>query len=569
MTFQEASYEAARRFLQTIVIVDNQAGYLSPPEPAQAVELVVPDVLDTTGEDDRETNANPSDAPLNAMAISEAFASQGLICSILKPTPENALSEAAIAASERADVLVLDWEMADSGQLATGIARSLLAKDHSEGGKLRLIAVYTGRAPLRDVRAAFKTHYDALDRVDVAAGLGAAPSILLSKAGLTISAAHARIIFLSKNAPPAHGGAEAQLSVSEEDLPKRLLTEFAHFAGGLLPNATLATIAELRRRTHRMLARFDKTLDGPILTNRALTQHKEESEEIAANLILAELEGQVPLSHIAREFMGAESVREYLSYKMANGLVPSFMKDSVGNNLQAVDLDQACNLIEQGLSAFDDATLDAHAQSIAVEPDKYRTNVAAGFHKRLYALLGDVKSGRAAHERFAVVSMMRRDITGVDTWTVSNRPAMKLGTIISASDNYWICLTPICDCVRLDSGKAALLFTQLHKDNSTFEIVVPKDASGKTVAKLRTKPKAMQLVTMNFANVEKGMVRAKIKGAAAVFEAWPLNADRAAMTEFAWVGELKPMQAQRLIQNFAANLARVGLDENEWHRLQT
>lgn len=70
-------------------------------------------------------------------------------------------------------------------------------------------------------------------------------------------------------------------------------------------------------------------------------------------------------------------------------------------------------------------------------------------------------------------------------------------------------------------------------------------------------------------HVDKGVVRAKIKGADAVFEAWALNSNPATALDYKWVGELKPMWAQRLVQNLAANLARVGFDENEWHRLQT
>jgi ABC-type uncharacterized transport system auxiliary subunit len=79
----------------------------------------------------------------------------------------------------------------------------------------------------------------------------------------------------------------------------------------------------------------------------------------------------------------------------------------------------------------------------------------------------------------------------------------------------------------------------------------------------------MQLVTMNFDNVEKGVVKAKIEDGHAIFKAWPLNGEKKYAADYKWVGELKPMQAQRLVQNFAFNMARVGLDENEWHRLQT
>ncbi|MFW2341070.1 response regulator receiver domain [Brevundimonas sp.] len=565
MTFQQASCQAAQRFLQTIVIVDNRAMYGAPTLPEPTDTLEDPDDLDTINEAAPELSpTKASDAPLNAQAVSEAFASEGLVCSILKPTAENPLSGPAITASERADLLVLDWEMEDSGELASAIARGLLAKDAAEGGKLRLIAIYTGRAPLSDVRSSFKRRYDDLNRNPDSAGH--APELDMTGDGLSVGAGHARIIFISKNKAAPHDP-EAQYSVPEDELPKYLTSEFAAFAGGLLPNATLAGIAELRRKTHRMLARFDKSLDGPILTNRALNSEKGEAEEIVGNLILAELDGQVPLGRIATEYLGKDSVRAFLKAKIEGGHQPTFMKDADGKQLEPLNLDQTCALIENGLSAFSDKVLEAQAKSVDDDLEPYKKKVSASLHKRLYGLLGTVKSGRDAHHRFAIVSMMRRDITGVESWADTDPPAVKLGTIIAREGKYWVCLTPLCDCVRLTPGSAGLLFTQLHGDGSSFEFVVPKDRKAKAVAKLRTRTKEMQLVTLNFSNVVKGQVVATIQNDNAVFSAWPLGGDQSQVNEYSWVGELKPMRAQQLVQNFAANMGRVGLDENEWHRL--
>lgn len=564
-TFEEASLKAARRFLQTVVIVDNQARYgPAVAMPAPGEQLEEPDEFDTVDEAAQEPAvAAVSDAPLDAQAVSEAFASLGLVCSILKPTAENPLAGPAVTASDRSDVLVLDWEMEDNGEIASGIARALLVKDCAEGGKLRLIAIYTGRAPLADVRASFRAHYERIGR-DAGAG-PQAPTLKLAENHLSIEAGHARIIFLSKNVPAPHDP-EAQYGVTEHELPERLTTEFAAFAGGLLSNTALASIAELRLKTHKMLARFDKSLDGPILTNRALTAEKGDAEEIIGNLVLAELDGQVPLGRIAAEYLGKDSIKAFLGAKIAGGLKPAFMKDATGA-LAELDLEQACALIENGLEGLPNDVLESQAASMNKDLKDYKKEAANALHKRLYALLGTVASGRKSHNRFAIVSMMRRDITGVESWTDTGPPTVKLGTIIARDGKYWVCLTPLCDCVRLTAGKASLLFTQLHEDSTTFEFVVPKDKAAASFAKLRTRPKEMQLVTLNFTQVAKGQVVATVQNDVAAFQAWPLGGDASQALEYTWVGELKPMRAQQLVQNFAANMGRVGLDENEWHRL--
>jgi len=572
MSFAEASAAAARRFLQTVVVVDNLAQFQPSvaeeisEESAETEVLTAPDDFDTVDVEERAQHSadiSHSDAKLDASAITAAFAAQGLICGILKPTKDNPQENAAISASERADILVLDWEILDVGELATAIARELIIKDEKAGGRLRLIAIYTGRSNLSDVRSSFKKHYDAMDKIAVENGEAKAPRLVLPKAEITISVGQAKIIFLAKG-EPAEGNPDRHLTVSEDKLADRLVDEFANFAGGLLSNATLASIAELRKHTHRMLARFDKSLDSAILTHRALVSNKDDADEFIAGLILSELESQVPLKHIAKEFVGSDSVRALFQRNEANGRAPALMLDVAGDKLQNLDINLACNVVENGMSAFAEEHISTQAAAAGIELGKYKDVLSKNFHKRLYALSADVRDGKAGHERFATVSMMRRDLNSVKEWSNDNRPTLKLGTILTNGSLYWICLTPLCDSVRLEPNKATLLFTQLHKDNSTFEFVVPTNTGS---VKLRTKTKEMHLVTLNFLNVEGGVVRAKLSEGRPVFSAFHLNSKKEDAENYSWIGELKPMQAQRLVQNFASNIARVGLDESEWHRL--
>ncbi len=55
------------------------------------------------------------------------------------------------------------------------------------------------------------------------------------------------------------------------------------------------------------------------------------------------------------------------------------------------------------------------------------------------------------------------------------------------------------------------------------------------------------------------MIRAKEENGTFVF-------DTTDKKRFEWVSELKSEHAQRIANNFAAKLSRVGLDESEWLR---
>jgi hypothetical protein len=209
--FEQTSVRAARDFLQTVVVVDNCAGFGR--EDAVPADLIAPDDFATglTVPAPQPVATGSADGPLDATALSRAFACKKLVCAILKPSAEDRMEEAVRNASHRADVLVLDWQMNDDGQLAASIIDGVLQDDGAEG-RLRLIAVYTSRSPLSGV----------------ANNLAARVPRLIQN-GLTFQAGSTRVVMLSKGGG-ANAPEEAGQAVEEAGLPDRLLHEFASLA---------------------------------------------------------------------------------------------------------------------------------------------------------------------------------------------------------------------------------------------------------------------------------------------------------------------------------------------------
>lgn len=554
--FDDVSRRAAATFLQTIVVVDNKATYDLARSVAASVGEAAP-LIEPSEFVSEKAPAGPavaegsSDDPLDAGTISSAFAKAGLVCSVLRPTVAERLEDEIVQASSRADIVVLDWHMEDSGTLATKIILRLLDLDEKAGGRLRLIVIYTGRTQLPPIR-------DELG--DAHPGFKKIPDSVALRIG------NAKIIFLTKleeGADEKEGG----LSVPPERLPIRLISEFAAFTSGLLPNATLAAIAGLRQHTHRVLARFDKDLDGPFLTHRALLHVPGDAEQFAADLIMAELDAQVPIDRIVRDYLSAANVKDYLDHRMQGGLEPAVMLDKNGGRLEVLDLDGACRLVEEGLPSLE-PKMASMAKAVGMDktPGKFKENLKREFHERLYRLAnGDVENSRTDHARFAIRTKLKRDAASVRTDDADTIPKLRLGSLLESGGRYWICLTPYCDSMRIPPEGGRFLLAELDQNEKQPDIVLPDGEGSRSVF---LQKKRTHLTTYFFAPDGEGNVRARVDGLDAIFDSLADLPPGAVVVPFRWLGELKSMHAVRFVQAFAANLARVGIDEFEWHRMR-
>lgn len=607
--FESACLEVANAFLQTVVLLDDRAAFAS-------LDGGKSDVGDMGAEAPLVEPDDPAAAPvpvaavaregapiareegqgLDAGLITKGFAAKGLVCAVLRPHPGATLETETLLAAGRADIVVLDWEMADRGQKATAIVRHLHENDTASGGRLRLIAIYTGHSPLTNV---YETLRDSLAGFGIPEGMKA-DRLTLESPGKTT-----RIVTLAKSAAPG-ATRERRFVVGEEELPERLVNEFAKFAGGLLPNATLAAIAALREHTHRMLARLDKSLDGPLITHNILVGEAGDPDGFIASVIMEELESQVPLTQIVRRYSGSESIAAYFQHKMERSRLKPRMplETDIARSKDELTLDEVKGLVRSGLPGLDEKTRGIRAAMVPAAAAEHKKTLVQSLHKRLYLLTGeDEGQRRAQHDRFALITGMRRDVTTVVEAYAETHPALKLGAVLRCGKEYWVCITPICDCVRIDDAGGSFLLAELLVADGDWNVII--EADGHPV-RLVAERKRQTIKSVVFGPATGGLVRPMFEAGKPVFPevvpasnkvvaatngAAPAPVEVVASTEevapatggavpgadrtipdagkadrYEWLGEMKPMQAQRIVQNFASNIARIGLDEFEWQR---
>jgi len=160
-SFDEMDKEAAKRFIQTVAIIDDEATYnLTPPSQTDKdnAKMVKPPVTGLmTGNQDVDSSATNGDqneeefqdnydgrSQLDAKVVINAFADMGIACCIQCPKHEKDPEERAVKLAASVDVLVIDWVLAkDNRSLPRDIIKKILEEDKSKGGRMRLIVVYT------------------------------------------------------------------------------------------------------------------------------------------------------------------------------------------------------------------------------------------------------------------------------------------------------------------------------------------------------------------------------------------------------------------------------------------
>ena len=149
------------------------------------------------------------------------------------------------------------------GTKALRVMREIL-EDDPYGGRLRLMAIYTGEPDLSEihqrVREVADEFYEDHELMDDPA------SFRMSKGPL-------HIVILAKVGVLTRAPTELGQEVSESALAGRLTDEFALMAGGLLRNVSMSGIAAVRDNAHRILAKFERGLDPGYLAHRLLLPH--------------------------------------------------------------------------------------------------------------------------------------------------------------------------------------------------------------------------------------------------------------------------------------------------------
>ena len=529
--FQCMSKGVAERFLQTVVVLDDGA-YMGPAEPPPTVVEPDEDVaIPEEPEEGEGVTAIPPATPINALdaqTLITGFAKQGLVCAVLAPHLDEDGSEATVRASRRADIVILDWQLGDHGERAKEIIQKITEEDASEGGRVRMIVVYTASLDLEAARSAVAGELDGFEAIDRPGGV------------LALGTRQSRILFVSKGKTSEIGG-----KIEEAQLPTRLVEEFVEITKGLLSNVSLGSIAAIREETHRMLARFHRGLDSAFLTHRMLLVSPEDAEAYAVDLVTAEFIATLQGKRIGSTYADRDAIQAALTEIQGSGLEFRIMvTKNAAANAKNVSVENLMKLVDNGPAGLGDIPDIAGSKS---QQDK--------LHQRLYLVLSsDLEKGMAAHHEFARVSAHARERALVG---IGYRARLDLGSIVRSGEEYLVCIQPTCDTMRLQ-GTTQFLFAVLTKSEEEFDVVVQDESGLENRLKLNSKVSAVRAVVFD-PDGATATVLSSAREEDGVFTC-------IAGQRYVWLCDLKTSFAQRFVHRIATDLSRIGLDEFEWQR---
>lgn len=514
MAEEDQGRKLAQRFLRTAVVVDDKAEMALDPVPK---EISTPDRRTRSrSPEDRGDHAHGSQHTLDAKSVIGSFSAQGVICGVIEPV------HSAVEVVRRADIVVLDWLLRDNKPDYTLELLGDLVGGENDRNALRLVAIYTGEARLDEIAQSV------LDELR-SKGLDPEEDHLPN----AIPYRHGRIVLYAKSSVNLVPSLKER-GVAAEDLPKRLLGDFAAMTEGLLPSIALTSLAAVREGEHEVLDQFRAELDPAFLAHRTCLPEPEDAEGQMVNHVAEELRGLMDNAVAAASPAGGSAVERWLRRKFHTDA-----QFSVGK--QKLDLEETIRLANIGIdsSRFKNATT------------KKKIEVVKSLSKGIFG--GDAEG---LDEQLAWVMSFR-------TVRSAPPPTLWLGAVVAqnsdSEEQLLLCMRPRCDCVRLNDETSFLFLPLSAPQKGRQQIVVRRRNQFERLA-IDLKPNSW--VFRRFCpSAGAGSVIASRQGDDGDFSFTDTCKSR-----YEWLGELKAEYAQRIAQTLARDISRVAVDESEWLR---
>lgn len=555
LSFKDSCFEAAKRFVQTAVVIDDKAGYFnvrtdpvpSVPVTAPPTGLTVPlDSEPITPEESCITDQSELDHTFDINPVVNGFAKLKITCSVQRPDfgtdqqQDEELKEWALNCAKHADITIIDWYLFENDRrLAEDIIIDLLKKDKEAGGRVRLICVYTAQPNPENILNDIKRKI--VEELD------------LSIAGNTKDLAYTvddkiRIVVFNKTESKVSG--KNSKVVSFEELPETVLKEFSILVGGLIPCTALHSIAAVREQTYSLLALMNTSLDGAFCAHRALIKDIDDSIDFILNLISQEISTKILCDEAARNSLDTDSIKSWyggqalpenqhaleretlIAWLRKKEKSQNQLKDKDGKNISFSDAEK---LIKNG--SFE--RIKGCSPPSEKNPDRF----AELFYQKQTAT-------KQACNELSRLTCSSKDESDLRKNT-DNGLFLTLGSVLRVmnkdTDYYILCLQPPCDCVRLKE-KTVFLFLHLYNGSAGNADFVIKLHDGTYQAlSIKAPNKKPRFKTFGF-SPDKDSGRVLVN---------KLH------KKYKWVAELRPEKAQTIAQKVLTNASRIGLDEFE------
>jgi hypothetical protein len=516
--FEIGFQEVVREFLHTVVVLDDH-------DPNESPDVSVPKQIDTpegvmavTEDTSQEVIPPRISISTEFSSLVRKYANLGLVCAVIKPE-EAEFQQIGVEIAKRADITILDWRMFDSdGTHTLELIGGIVQSDMEGAGRQRLIVIYTLEPKLSEI---IQRVNQKLSEVGVEVTPG---DFSLKSSSLSI-VVYQKDSATTKPVP--------NRVATFDDLPEKTIQEFARANNGLLAKVALKGISTVRSETHHILKNLDKTMDEPYVAHRIMLEDPRDAEAFASDLVLGQIRDAFALMHVGQA-VNTNTVQAWLKdcYSEDHSFV-------IKNNRTRLELEK---IIEEGLE-----------------------KVPADGAQITHAFVGDSNDADHRNRKFSQLSTLVREHIAEQKSQRYGTPVLAFGSILEMKDGeevyYWLCLQPNCDSVRIE-GKRAFPFIKLEVRtlDKSFDLIV-NNSLGQPVY-LRTILKPHEMRHFEFASdTDRQLVLSEKPSDAEGYVFQSLDSKK-----FFWVADLKFEYAQRIANNFAAQISRVGFDEFEWLR---
>ena len=537
--FQLHTRNVVGSFLRSAVVLDDLAEM---GRPSVETTMLVPSA-GIVAPDYPSTSATSGDIPqvslqgvgLNADAVIKGFADIGSVCAVLRPEAGEEFRDRTVRAAQLADIVILDWKIHESaGDAALGVMRHILQKDRK---RLRLMAIYTGEPDLHGI----------FDRVKGVAGEFYEDDELVEKEGLRISKGPLHIVVLAKQGTLNDQRQELNnQEVTEHQLADRLADDFALMIGGLIQNCAIAGIVAIRDQAHRILAKFEESLDPAYLGHRLLLPHPPDAEDHLVEALGSELLSVLEENHPGGRADWA-AIEAWLEKRQFEGL------KRLDDTFPGMDnaLDGWKDLFSKGIEG---AKVKFPQGSTKKKMGKQATELFAE----------DAESAVRSDRSFAALLCLKTRYPG-------RPPRLSIGTLLHtrASDEvqYFLCLQPKCDSVRLteSTGFPLIPLTPLrkegvHKKGTSLVLALETSRDNWEEFGIKLKPSDLSIRFFEPNANPPGEVVAKEEQNGNYFF------EDVEGTRYRWIADMKDEHALQIAAHVASALARPGPNHAEWLR---
>lgn len=451
----------------------------------------------------------PSEStPLNWNNIVNAFLEEEVVCSVLRPDREDDIQDIAVRGSKITDLLILDWDLfGDDGEATK---RAIIRIIGTNPRRLRVIVVYT------EMR--FDSVVDAL--VNECEMTKESDFVFRKEATIAL-------VFGKSSIRAMEGEEESNRIASYSELPTMIREDLEDHFGGLVPELAFNGINVIRESVPRILATFGASLDAPLLAHRALLPEVSDAGPQFIRLLTGEFEAAL----------------------MESSLTDLLDEDSISERLERFDIVRAPQTLSE---EFKNNSVE---EALALGLTKLGLN-----DNRLNRLLAPLVEafgvGREPHKSLAVL-MSSTPFGNIP-------PRLEAGVVLENEGEYWLCVQPLCDSVRISGSRKFLLlplvvnFDETGSPKRDSEAMI-RAADGTALPVSFSKKQYELLVTEFEPSGNEQSVLAQPED-----NAWFFKATN--QTRYRAICRLRSEFTQQAVQKLTSGVARTGVDPSEWLR---